>query len=98
MRTRKCRPSEPNRPRSPSQIPFGRRPASRTPGKTDAFSARHYLGEAAEFSFKLLVKNALMPPPHPMGMERETELDMPDCRIIDTLLIYGGKFFGKLTI
>ena len=48
MRTRKCRTSEPNRPRSPAKMRFERRPAARSSVKIGTFSARHYLGSQAE--------------------------------------------------
>ena len=43
MQTRKCRPLEPNRPRSPAKMRFGRHPASRSSVKIDTFSAGHWV-------------------------------------------------------
>ena len=43
MRTRKCRPLEPNRLRSPAKMCSGRYPASRPSAEIDTFSVGHEL-------------------------------------------------------
>ena len=66
--------------------------------RDDAFRSRQLRGLPSRHRSETLIKEFL-PPASPEGHgTRNRALTCPVAELFGTLLIYGGKFFGKLTI